>query len=350
MAMVRIRKLAFLTVSLLSVAALAPISCAAQGAAAMPTSSTRYATDAYPGFDREEEIVASGKKDPRWFSWINGPAKDSAKDQLEYARDCAARESWRKARRAYDALVREWPASPEAPVAQQALAELCLVRFKDYEAAFTEYKYLLDYYSASCDFDAMAAKMYEAAKLMKKAGKRFMFCRFANTVDVRRAFEAVVLRAPGASYAPEAMMTVAGLREDECEWEKAVLVYENLRSLFGHEPEAKEALHREGRARMNLVREHGYNRDRCTDTIGFLRQALASGPDAAAKADFERWLQETVALVEDEAYAAARFYDSRTRTRRSAINAYERFLAEHPASVHAEEARARLTELQQEGE
>ena len=100
---------------------------------------------------------------------------------------------------------------------------------------------------------------------------------------------------------------------------------------------------------MNLLREHGYNRARCMDTIGFLRQALASGPDAAAKADFEQWLQESVGLVEDEAYAAARFYDSRTRTRRSAINAYERFLAEHPASVHAEAARARLTELQQEG-
>ena len=315
----------------------------------MPSSSTRYATDAYPGFDREEEIVASGKKDPRWFSWVNGPAKDTAAEQLAYAQSCATNGSWRAARRGYDALVRQWPSSPEAPKAQEALADLYLEHYLEYENAFHEYKYLLDYYSSSCDFDAIAFRLYEVAKLMREEGKRVMFFRFANTVDVRRAFEAVVLRAPGASYAPAAMMTVAELREDDDEYEKAVLVYENLRNLHAGTPEAKKALYREGAARMKILRAHAYNRSRCLDTVAFLRLALQSGLDAVEKANFESWLAESVGLLEDEAYEAAKFYDSRTRTRRSAINAYERFLREYPASSHASEARARLTELQQEG-
>ena len=49
--------------------------------------------------------------------------------------------------------------------------------------------------------------------------------------------------------------------------------------------------------------------------------------------------------MEEEAYRSAAFYDSSTRTLRSAINAYERFLADYPGSVHAEEAKARLEEL-----
>lgn len=314
-----------------------------------PGPGTRYATDAYPGFDREEEIVSSGKKDPRWFSWVNGPSKDNAAEQMAYAQTCQKEGSWRAARKAYDALVREWPASPEAPKAQEALAELYLEHYLEYENAFREYKYLLDFYSAQCDFDATAFRLYEIAKLMREEGKTIMFFRFANTVDVRRAFEAVVLRAPGAKYAPAAMLTIAQLREDDGEYQKAIQVYENIRNLHSREPEAKTALHREGRARMQVLREHAYNRARCQDTIAFLKMALAMAPDAVAKADYESWLAEAVALIEDEAYAAAKFYDSRTRTKRSAINAYERFLSEYPASTHAEEARARLTELQQEG-
>lgn len=326
------------------------MSAAVQAAApgTSPGPGTRYATDAYPGFDREEEIVSSGKKDPRWFSWVNGPAKDNPSDQLAYAQECQKAGSWRAARRAYDALVREWPASAEAPKAQESLAELYLEHYLEYENAFREYKYLLDYYSAQCDFDATAFRLYEVAKLMREEGKSIMFFRFANTVDVRRAFEAVVLRAPGAKYAPAALMTIAQLREDDGEYQKAVQVYENVRNLHAREPEAKTALHREGRARMQLLRDHAYNRARCQDTIAFLKMALAMAPDAVAKADFESWLSEATGLIEDEAFAAAKFYDSRTRTKRSAINAYERFLSEYPASSHADAARARLLELQQE--
>lgn len=321
----------------------------AVGAPSLPSSSTRYATDAYPGFDREEEIVGSGKKEPRWFSWFNGPAKETAAEQLAYAKACEEDKSWRSARKAYDALVREWPTSPEAPKAQEALADLYLEHERDYESAFAEYKYLLDYYSSDCDFDAIAFRLHEVAKLMQEEGKTIVFFRFANTVDVRRAFEAVVLRAPGASYAPAAMLTIAGLREDDGEYEKAVQVYENLRNLHAFSPEAKTALYREARARMNLLRDHAYNRPRCLDTVAFLKMALASAPGLAEKTDFEAWLAESVGLLEDEAFASAKFYDSRTRTRRSAINAYERFLSDYPASTHAPEARARLTELQQEG-
>ena len=199
-----------------------------------------------------------------------------------------------------------------------------------------------------CAYETVAARLYETAKLMREEGKTFMFFRFANTVDVRRAFEAVVLRAPGAPYAAEAMLAVAELREDDLEYDKAIQVYENIRNLHANTPAARTALVREAAARMALLRQHAYNRSRCQDTIAFLKQALASNLDAETRDTFSADLREAVELVEDEAYRAAKFYDSRTRTKRSAIAAYERFLKDYPASVHAPAALARLTELQQE--
>ena len=330
-------------------AALAVTCAASTMDVASPHSGTRYATDAFPGFDDDDEVVTSEKKTPRWFAWLNGPARTNAVEQMEYARSLEEGESWSAARKAYDALVREWPESPEAPLAQEALARIFDEKDADYERAFGEYKYLLDFYPSKCAFDAVAEKMYEAAKSMKAKGTTFMLIRFANASEVRRALEAVVLRASGAKYAPEAMLAIGSIREDEGEWDKAALVYENLRGLYGSTDEARTALLREGAVRMKLLRDHGYNRARCRDTADFLRMALASGPSSSARAELEKWLQEANGLLDDEAWEAAKFYDSRTRTRRSAIEAYERFLAENPASAHAKEARARLAELKGEG-
>ncbi|MCR5413647.1 MAG: tetratricopeptide repeat protein [Kiritimatiellae bacterium] len=307
---------------------------------------THYATDAYPGFDSESGIVEPDQKSPGFFSWWSGPKMTTPADQLAWARELEANEKYGKARDAYEALVAEWPASAEAPVAQQAIADLLYGKTFDYIEAFEEYKYLLDFFSSRCDYDAIARRMYDTACEMRRAGKTVFFVPFANTTDVRRAFECVVLHAPGASYAPEALLTIAELREDEGLWEKAIEVYETLRNIHAGTPEAVLALGREAKARMKVLRDHEYNRARAMDTMGFLAMARKTNRDSALAADLDRWYAETSAHFEDEAFAAAKFYDSKTRTRRGAVSAYEKFLREYPASRHAGEARERLRELQ----
>ena len=327
--------------------AVAPAFALAQGLGVSPSSSVRYATDAYPGFDDEAHILPPEKKEPGLFSWWSGPKMDNPKDQLDWARECAENGSWRKAKKAYDALVAEWPASPEAPVAQEELADLYFSKYNYWSDAFAEYRYLLDFYSGECDYDKIAERMYETAKLMREEGKKILFFRIANSTEVRRAFEAVVRRAPGAVFASDAMVQVAELREEEGELDKAVEVYENIRNLFPGEEVSKKALMREAEVRMKILRKHSYNRPRAIDTSAFLRLALASNPGYREKAELERWLEEAVSVLEEDAYRAAKFYDSKTRTRESAINAYEKFLIEYPASKYVGDVRDRLSALKE---
>ena len=304
----------------------------------------RYATDYYPGFENDKDATSPERKEPRWFAFINGPNRTNATEQLEYCDGLLAAGDWSKARKQLDALVREWPTSPEAPEAQLKLAEVMLNNLLLYEDAFAEYRYLLDFYSLQCDYAAIADKLYNVAQVMKREGKEVMFIRFANTVDVRRAFEACVMRAPGAKWVPEAMLEIASLREDEGKYEEAVKVYENLRSLHPSSNEAKTAILREAEDRMLNMRERSYNRARGRETIDFLRMALRT----CRAVDTERiklLLADAVAMSEDEAYQGAKFYDSPTRTLRSAVNAYERFIADNPGSSKVDEARARLAEL-----
>ena len=312
-------------------------------------SSTRYATDVYPGFDNEKEIVSPEKKEPRWFSFINGPKRENAKDQLIFCADLIGREEYPRAVKQLDALVREWPTAPEAARAQRMIGEIYLTRAQDYEGAFDAFRYLLDFYSLQCEYDKIADKLYKIAGLMRQEGKTIVFFRFKNTVDVRRAFETCVLRAPGAKWVPQAMLTIGELRVEEGKYDEAIKVYENLRNLHGDTPEAKTAVIREAEARMVELEEHGYNRDRCADTINFLKQALTTCNLSDLDA-IKGFLEKARAQIEDEAYAGAKFYDSPTRTRRSAINAYERFLDEYPESMHAAEVKDRLEELKASAE
>jgi len=312
-----------------------------------PGPGARYATDAYPGFDVTDEAFKPEKKTPRWFSWINGPKKENAADQFAWCQRCESEGSWRAARRGYDALVREWPTAPEAPKAQQRLAEIWLEKYLDYEESFVEYRYLLDFYSMECDFDAIAKKMFQTVELMRQEGKTIVFFRFKNTTDVRRAYESLVLRSAGADFVRGAILTVAQLREDEEQYEKAVAVYENLRNLYPGTDEARTALHREAAVRMKILEMHGYNRARTNDTIDFLKMARRDDLTPEMRADVDKWLSDAKNLLAEEAYQSAKFYDSRTRTTRSAISAYERFIEDYPDSPYVQKILERLMKLKE---
>lgn len=312
-----------------------------------PGPGIRYATDAYPGFDSTNSFVKPEKKEPKWFHFWNGPKKDSAAEQLEYCVSLIKNRAFDKAAKELDALVRDWPVSTEAIKAQKALADIYLKYTFEYEKAVKEFVYLLDFYSFDHDYKLSAKRAYEAAERMREEGKTIVFFRFANTVDVRRAYEAIVLRSPGADFVPDALLTIAELREADEQYELAVTVYENLRNLYPASAQAKVAIAREARARMKILSMYEYNRARQQDTIGFLKQQL-SNPALSEedRNEIVEFLNKSSEMNEHEAYLAAKFYDKPSRTRRSAINAYESFLRKYPASEYAGRVLDRLHELE----
>lgn len=329
-------------------AAVAAFACACALAAdpyLAPGPGSRYATDAYPGFDSESKILPRPQKEPAFFKWFGALESDTPEGQAEIAAAYAREGEWKKAKKAYDALVAQWPASTLAPGAQKAVADICREHLDDAQDAFDEYKYLAEFFSSQCDFAATVRAMYEMAVKMREDGRKILFFRFANSTDVRRAFESVVKCAPGAPFAPAAMLAAAELREEEDDLENAVKVYENIRTTYPRSAQAQTALMREAAARMTLIDRHDYNRPRCLDTIRFLDMAAETAAGADEREQIAAWRKKAAALVEDEAYRAAKFYDSKTRTRASAISAYERYLREYPAGEHAAEARERMNAL-----
>lgn len=326
-------------------AGLAALSAPAASPQFTPGPGSHYATDAFPSFDDEKGILERVKKEPGFFSWFGSPAEDNPAAQLSLARTLAADGSLRGARKAYDALVTWWPLSTEAPVAQRELADLYAELLDMPEEAYREYKYLTDFFAAECEYDTVVRRMYDMACEMRVRGKNILFVNFSNTTDARRAFEGVVARAPGADYAPDALRAVAELRAEDGDGDAAVTAYECLRNLYPGSAAAKAALAGEVRERLRLLDAHGYNRARCLDSLNFFKAVQPGANDEALRAEIDAAIRRTSALIEAEAFAAARFYDTPRRAKAAAIGAYQVFLREYPASELAPQARARIAEL-----
>jgi TolA-binding protein len=306
------------------------------------TGNSPYATDAYPGFDGLDALPAPEKKETSWFL---GVSRDTPAEQLAWAREMEAQGSTWKARRGYDALVREWPTSPEAPVAQAALAKIWAVRYKDYEEAVEALFYLLDFYPRACSYLEQVEYAYQLVNLMLKERRSFLGFSLVSTRLCRQYYESIVRRAPGLSYVPEAMLKIAALREEDQQYEEAVKVYGALAARYPLTLEAMVAVYREAKARMWICRRLAYNIPRCRDTERFLASAVARYPALPEIEELKTWLGELKAYLAEDAYRQAKFYDSRQRTRHAARTAWERYLQEYPDSPYADRVRARILEL-----
>ncbi len=312
-------------------------------------SASPWATDQYPGFDGLDSLPVPEKKEKgwlwRWFG-VGRPARETAELQLQWAQRQEGEGDLGAAAKSYDALVREWPASPEAPKAQFLLAYLLETKLLEYDSAFEEFSYLLDFYPSVCPYANVVAEQYKIVNLMLATRRTFLGMSFTGNRQLRQGYEQVVRRAPGAAYVPEAMLRIAELREQDQDYEEAVKVYSTLRSRHPGTKEARRALYLEAKARMWIVRRLAYNLPRCQDTESFLKLALKKDPSHPDLDEMRGWLKELREYVAEDAWTRARFYDTRQRTGHAAAASYRKFLAEYPDSSHAEEARRRLAEIE----
>ena len=301
-----------------------------------------YATDTYPGFDGLDDVK---KPERREKSWWFGVKRETPAGQFQYAQELEAEGDFKGAAKACDALVREWPACAEAPQAQLRFVRLLAKELEDYEEAFEQLEYMLDFYSRDCPYLELVEYGYKLVNTMVEKKKSLFGFSFLSNRLVRQHYESVVRRAPGASYVPEAMLKIADLREQDQHYEDAVLVYAQIQTKFPLRPEARTAAYLEAKARMWLCRRLAYNAVRCRDTEGYLEMAMQRYPDLEQIAELREWASELKGFRGEDAYKKASFYDNGRRTRHAARTSWEKFLAEYPDSPHAEAVRVRIAEL-----
>ncbi len=302
-----------------------------------------YATDSFEGFDTLDEDTRIAQKEPSF--WRAKPRETTPEAQLHYARERENAERNRKARKAYDALVRKWPTAPEAAQAQLELAKL-LEKQKRFERAFDEYQYLLTHYAGNCPYQEVLDRQYRIANHLFHNNRSMFGWRLSGYDTIRGRFEQIVRNAPRGPLAPELMLIIGGIRVSEKELVEAIAVYEGLLNRFPQSPQAPDAAYLAAQCRYDLAVKHSYNESNCREGIAFIKSAMTRMPTHPQREQLAEWLETLTALLIEQNFLQAVFYDTRQRNVEAAKSAYRRFLAEFSDSKYAAQVRQRLDELE----
>ena len=199
-----------------------------------------YATDAFPGFDPDSWKVE--QKKPSWWFSVESSCKTPG-EQWNFVCGLKKEGKWKKVRKACEALVREWPESAEAALAQETIANLYVTQFDDIYEAFDEYDYLLKFYPGLCRYGQIVEMQFRLAECMyeEQKAKGWMSFAWTGPDTIRKKYEKTVRYAPGAAHVPDAMMRIAALRSESGDRARAVLAYEEVRNRFAGTPQAAEA-------------------------------------------------------------------------------------------------------------
>jgi outer membrane protein assembly factor BamD (BamD/ComL family) len=301
-----------------------------------------YATDSFEGFDALDQDKRIPQKEKSfWYSVkYNDP-----QEQLDYAAKMEERGSLRTARKAYEALVREWPTSPQAVQSQLAIAQL-REKTKNFERAFDEYQYLLTHYAGHCPYDEILDRQFRIANHLLHNNRSMFGWLLSGTDAIRERFEQIVRNAPRSAMAPEIMLIIGSIRVSADERVEAIAVYDGLLNRFPNSEQAMTAAYLAAKCRHELAVKFSYNETRCREAVAFMKSILSRLPNHPQKDQLKAWQTELVNLLIEQNYQQAFFYDSRTRNRDAAIAAYRRFLSEFSDSKYAQQVRARLVELE----
>ena len=301
-----------------------------------------YATDQFEGFEAFD-LDKRPEQKPKSF-WFGVRAGTPA-EQLAYAREALGKGHLRNARKGFEALVREWPAAPEAVEAQMDLARLFEQR-KKYAQAFEEYQYLLTFYAGVCPYDEVLDRQFKIANFLLHDNTGMFGWVLSGMDTIRQRFEQIVRNAPSSPLAPQAMLIAGGIRMSERETDEAIQIYDGLLYRYPESKEATDAAYLSAKARYDRATKNAYNEVNCRDAIAFLRAIIARMPRHPQAGEMKGWLDELSTQLEEQCYKNAVFYDSRQRNRKAAAAAYRSFLTEFRDSKHADRARARLAELE----
>jgi len=293
-------------------------------------------------FDHEEK---------KGRSIFHRPDKDTAADQLAYAKEKEEAGSLRKAKDVYDDLVHHWHDSREAPEAQFALARILFKQGK-YEKAFKAFQYLIDHYAGRFSYnDALDYQHRIANQIMSDRWGDVLFMPgFEAPERALPLLDQIIANGPNWKKAPGVRLTVGMIHEDLKDYEEAVSAYDAVEQHHAKSPEAESAAFRKAHCLYVLSEKTPRDEKRCRSALSALASFLARHKQSVDRDQAETYLTDLKTRLSEMYYERALFYDEIAKRPAAALIAYRDFLKKFPASEKAQAVYERIEALEREVE
>lgn len=281
-------------------------------------------------------------KEPSWL-WHN-PKKSTPAEQLAYAAALERAGEAERAAEAYDDLVHEWHATPEALTAQLAQARIWSA-LGEAQKAYDADIYLLAHFGGRFVLEPVLKDAVAQADLLtaRNQGRTF---RLASGKALRENYERIIHFAPRWPRVPELLLRIALLYAQDKAYDSAITVCDRILVDWPNCPKTDETV----RAYCQACRNQADLWRNDTGRLRHLERLIAgartfrpSHPDVVL---FDTWQREIYALRRAAAYGQAAFYDNPAAySTEAALLAWQGFLRDFPDAPQAPEVRARVAEL-----
>lgn len=281
-------------------------------------------------------------KEPSW--WWHNPKKNTPADQLLYAASLERDGDFSGAIDAYDDLVHEWHATPEALKAQLALARLN-ARLQNTKAAYEADIYLLAHFAGRFELEPVLLDAVAQADLLAQQ-EQSRSLRLQTNKSLRENYERIIHFAPRWPRVPELLLKIADLYNDSAEYSSTITVCDRILADWPTDPLVDRVVSvycAACRAQADVWKND-------TGRLLHLEKLLAGAqvyrPNHPEREQFKAWEREVYELRRARSYAKAVFYDNPAAySLEAAARAYEGFLKDFPDAPEVPEAKARLEAL-----
>lgn len=238
---------------------------------------------------------------------------------------------------AYDRLVRSFPYSAAASQAQLRLGRLLEKRGK-YKQAYEEYLYMLYFYPESAPADSLLRQMYAIANYYKTKGKE------SRALDY---FERMAQIAPQWTHTPEVLLEVGAVHFQNKDYYDAAEAFDTVTSSNPGTPEAMAALAQHALVLHALSLKYPRDEAILIRAIAITTSALRDCPvDIPERSALAANLEDLRLRRSERYFQVALFYDKDAYAPETRVAAYREYLRRFPKGPHANQARARLAELE----
>ena len=283
------------------------------------------------------------RKSPGWFG---GVQTDSAAEEKALAERLLADGEPGKAAKRYDALVKQWGDSTEAPAAQQAYADI-LMESHEMEDSFREYQYLIRFYAGQFDYDVVLEKQMQIANyiMTKPRGKFLFFPGFTAPENAVPYYKRIIANGPKWKRTPEAQFNVGVINEEVGDTPGAILAYDAVMSRFRDNKLAPKAAFRKAVCLVKLWKKTPRNERSLRDALSGMAAFAANYPSSENIPDANEYLSDLGETLAGMYFERAEFYETVNKNADAAIIAYSEFVRQFPSSKKALAAQNRIEEL-----
>ena len=270
-----------------------------------------------------------------------------AKDQLEVAQAGFDKGDYGLATKAARYLVKTWPLSDHAPLAQYLLARAYEARHDD-EKAFKEYQKLIEKYPKSDKINESLTRQYAIAGRFLKGQwfKLWGYIPFFPSMDKTVGmYEKLIKNGPYSEVAPNAQMNIGTAREKQSDFPQAVKAYEGAADKYHDRKQvAADALYKAAEAYLKQAKTAEYDQNVAGQAISTYTDFMTLYPADPRVAESQK---KIAALRTEQARGSlivAQFYEKKKHWD-GALVYYNEVLIRDPNSKYAEDARKRIDEI-----